>query len=292
MNSKDKIIDSIPCNPFIRFAMIQPAVLEGESPRAAYDHRLFLILQGTGYLFLNEKRIPLKENVLIILPPGEHYYFSGKIKAAVLNFDMTRKCEHQKHPLTPSAVEHYDIQKQFDNTKLLGFTAPIVMPSNEKLNADVLEIVDTLVKDDAFSDALCSTLLKKVLITVLSMQNNVYTPAQQLCNSVLCYVKTHASELENNTDVARVFGYHPFYLANLFKNETNKTLHAVILEEKLRLACRWLTTTTRSIEEIATHTGFSSRNYFCTVFKRLYGISPLQYRKQTLYERYNPESID
>jgi AraC-like DNA-binding protein len=271
--------------------MIQPAVLEGESPRAAYDHRLFLILQGAGYLFLNGNRIPLKENMLIIMKPGEEYYFSGKIKAAVLNFDMTRQCSDRKQPLTPSVTSHYDIKNQFDRTQLIGFTNPIVMLSNDTLNADILEIVETLVKGDPFSDALCSALLKKVLITLLSTQNNTYTPAQELCNNVLCYVKTNAAELKNNQDVARKFGYHPFYLANLFKSETGKTLSEAILEEKLQLACRWLLTTTRSIEEISSNTGFSSRNYFCTVFKRFYGVSPLQYRKQYLTNHNQTKSI-
>ncbi|MBE6577928.1 MAG: AraC family transcriptional regulator [Ruminococcaceae bacterium] len=35
-----------------------------------------------------------------------------------------------------------------------------------------------------------------------------------------------------------------------------------------------------TIEQIAFDSGFSSRNHFCTVFKKHFGISPMSYRSQ------------
>ena len=48
--------------------------------------------------------------------------------------------------------------------------------------------------------------------------------------------------------------------------------------EQAKLA---LERTDRSVTDIAYDLGWSSGNYFCTVFKKLTGVSPLQYRKQS-----------
>ena len=89
-----------------------------------------------------------------------------------------------------------------------------------------------------------------------------------------------AAELEDNAAVGEAFGYHPVYLAQLYREHTGTTLHRAILENKLELACRWLTHTDRSIEQIAFDTGFSSRSHFCTAFRRRMGMTPKAYRKK------------
>ena len=66
----------------------------------------------------------------------------------------------------------------------------------------------------------------------------------------------------------------PIYLCAVFKQKTGKTLHQVVLEEKLLLAEHWLCLTNRSVEEIAFEVGFSSRNHFCTAFKKRFGYPP------------------
>lgn len=35
-------------NPFLRFAQLQPTIIEGNRYKAAYDYRIFYILSGTA----------------------------------------------------------------------------------------------------------------------------------------------------------------------------------------------------------------------------------------------------
>jgi YesN/AraC family two-component response regulator len=49
---------------------------------------------------------------------------------------------------------------------------------------------------------------------------------------------------------------------------------------KVEHAKRELERTDLPITEIGCNLGWSSGNYFCTVFKKLTGMSPLQYRKE------------
>ena len=96
------------CNPFLRVASIQPAVFEGGELRAAYDHRIFYILDGTGELVLAGNVIPLQPDTLLFFAPRTPYYFCGKMRVAVFNFDLTRVEARRTEPICPPPVAALD----------------------------------------------------------------------------------------------------------------------------------------------------------------------------------------
>ena len=75
------VLEAAECNPYLRVAMIQPFVMEGDELRIAYDHRLFLILEGEGELILRNE--PL---TALALP--------GRFPSAMspMNFPMSSIC--------------------------------------------------------------------------------------------------------------------------------------------------------------------------------------------------------
>lgn len=266
------------CNPFLRAAMIQPSVLEGNEPRIAYDHRIFYLLEGSGSVILNQTAYPLREDHLLCFGMDTEYYFVGKLKVIVLNFDLTRTHAHQKEALTPVSREEYDDSLVFDRTRLEGISDLLIMKGDTHLRESLLELVDVFLSGDTYSDAQCSAMLKRILVNLLQRKENSNNERTTLTKRIHSYIRANAADISGNIDLGEHFGYHPIYLASLFKQETGKTLHSAILEEKLRLACRWLAQTDRSVEEIAFATGFSSRNHFCTAFKKHYQKTPLEYR--------------
>ncbi|MBR6387711.1 MAG: helix-turn-helix transcriptional regulator [Thermoguttaceae bacterium] len=58
-----------------------------------------------------------------------------------------------------------------------------------------------------------------------------------------------------------------------------KSVHVVIIETKLDKAKKLLCESNLSIADIAHSCGFSNENYFATVFKRQYKLSPTSFRK-------------
>ena len=119
-------------------------------------------------------------------------------------------------------------------------------------------------------------MLKMFLIDLLA--NNI-TPANKLTEKIVSYIYTNAATILDNKDVARHFGYHSVYLSQLLQRSTGKPLHTIIVEAKLNVACQWLAGTDKKIEEIIYLTGFNSRTYFSTMFKKKLGITPAEYRK-------------
>ncbi len=68
-------------------------------------------------------------------------------------------------------------------------------------------------------------------------------------------------------------------LEQRFKTEMNKTIHQVIHEVKLSRAKHMLRNTDIPLQEIADICGYPSLQYFYTVFKKTYHITPKEYRK-------------
>ena len=267
------------CNPFLRAAELQPAVLEGQGARMAYDHRLFYILEGKGLLVLEGEEHPLPPDTLLFFRPGVGYHFRGKLRVAVLNFDVSRSCTHRQKPLCPPPVAEFDPALCFDDTVLSEPQKPVILYNGMTFREDILTLVRSFQRGDAIADAVTSALLKKLLAELLSNREQT-DPTRLLIDRVRRHIRMFAAEIRDNEQLGQEFGYHPVYLASLYKEQTGETLHHAITAERIRLAGEWLTRTDHSIEQIAYDTGFSSRSYFCTVFKEFNGVTPGHYRTQ------------
>lgn len=70
------------------------------------------------------------------------------------------------------------------------------------------------------------------------------------------------------------------YLMRRFKAETGMRVGDYITKCKLEEACDLLVYGERTLAEISAYLGYSSQSYFQNVFKKQYGITPMQYRKR------------
>ena len=103
-------------NPFLRYAELQPSVLSAAPLSCSYDYRIFYILEGTAKFVLFDRVLPIRAGMLLYLRPGTPYFFDGKVKVIVLNFDMTRAGADQRTPRSPSrTLEDFDESLIFEN---------------------------------------------------------------------------------------------------------------------------------------------------------------------------------
>lgn len=72
----------------------------------------------------------------------------------------------------------------------------------------------------------------------------------------------------------------PSYVAKKFKDDLGINVGAFISRCKLEEAKSLLAYTAKPLSEISSLLCFSSQSYFQNVFKKQYGVTPLQYRKQ------------
>lgn len=96
----------------------------------------------------------------------------------------------------------------------------------------------------------------------------------------MSYIRNHTNEHINISDVASHIHRSNSYVVKQFKNELGINIGAFIMRCKLEEAKSLLTYSKRTLAEISNYLCFSSQSYFQNVFKKQYGVTPMQYRKQ------------
>ncbi|MCM1026981.1 MAG: AraC family transcriptional regulator [Roseburia sp.] len=94
------------------------------------------------------------------------------------------------------------------------------------------------------------------------------------------YVRSHTNAPISVNSVADHIHRSPSYTMKLFKEELGINLGAFITRCKLEEAKSLLAYSEKSLAEISSYLCFSSQSYFQNVFKKKYGTTPLQYRKE------------
>ena len=79
--------------------------------------------------------------------------------------------------------------------------------------------------------------------------------------------------------VAKTAAVNFSYLSTQFKKETGQSVIEYTNHKRLQNSLTLLAATKLSIEEVAEKSGFSDNNYFARIFKKTYGKSPREHRK-------------
>ena len=78
---------------------------------------------------------------------------------------------------------------------------------------------------------------------------------------------------------AQAVGLNPVYFGRIFKRETGLRPMEWLNQRRLQMGSQYLSSTRKSVAEIAELCGFADQFYFSRVFKRHFGQPPLHYRK-------------
>ncbi len=98
--------------------------------------------------------------------------------------------------------------------------------------------------------------------------------------SCMNYIRSHVNESITLRDVAESIQRSESYVMKKFASELGMRVSAYIMKCKLEEACSMLIYTEKSLAEISAYLCFSSQAYFQNVFKKSYGVTPMQYRRQ------------
>lgn len=137
-----------------------------------------------------------------------------------------------------------------------------------------------------YSEIILKGLLNKLIIFCLSKQKNQKnTPTMDKEKRVdklapaIAYIKTHLAESPSLQKTAEHIHISPSYLSKIFTNRLHVSYSVFVLNEKILYAQKLLVNSDDDMSTIAKKSGFSSNAYFSDCFKRITGMSPLQFRK-------------
>ena len=81
------------------------------------------------------------------------------------------------------------------------------------------------------------------------------------------------------TEISRQFGVTPDHLGRIFKQQVGLSFRDFAVQERLKQAASRLLSTRRSVKQVAGEAGYRHASDFSRKFKRLFGITPVQFRR-------------
>lgn len=102
----------------------------------------------------------------------------------------------------------------------------------------------------------------------------------RIVGTIRLYIDKHYSDQELSVSfLAERFFISISHLCVIFRKETGITVNKYILDRRMEKAKEYLENDHQRIKKVAQLVGFSDANYFNKVFKKYYGLTPLEYRE-------------
>lgn len=253
---------------------------------ALHDHdfiEIVYVIDGKGVHFINGESFQVKSGDLLFVNYGCTHSFH--VDERLIADNLMIKVEYfTKMLLSKDGIfsllaltSFEEIQKGLNhNTSLVSFYGPerekialIFENIKDELSNDYLGKSDCL---NSYINILLTDIFRKIFLP--ENQKNRLIPAE-----IVDHICAHCGEKLSLTDLSAQCFYAPSYFSRLFKKVYHMTLTEFIAEQRLKKCCELMRTTSLSMEEIIFECGFTDRTRFYAIFKRKYGCTPAEYRK-------------
>ena len=98
---------------------------------------------------------------------------------------------------------------------------------------------------------------------------------------VMRFIEANGDRQLSLNEIARSINVSPWHLCRLFRMATGTSVNQYLLNLRMQKAKELLETTCLRVKEIMNKVGIRDESHFARTFKKLFGVSPSQYR--TLY---------
>jgi len=110
----------------------------------------------------------------------------------------------------------------------------------------------------------------------------VSAPYSDLMQQVIQYIEEHLTENISFSDVSQRFNIPERTLARWFKDEIGMSMFQFVKIARIQKALELMENEQLNINEIVYGVGYQSLSTFSSLFKGLLGVSPTQYRRQSV----------
>lgn len=234
--------------------------------RSSYDSFLILlVVRGKGYCYLENQRVELHAGALVILDCylPHRYGTDSDWEIYWIHFDGRL------------ARDYFE--------SIVQGKRQVILAKNTYHAAHGLEYIYNMFHvDKRINEALISknitSILTEFLISELPKEGVSEHSAR--IEEVLSYINENIGQPLTLEALAQRVSLSPFYFSRVFRKETGYTLREYLINTRINAARFYLRTTQLPLKEITYRCGYGSDSTFCTTFKRITGMTPLEYRNQ------------
>lgn len=250
-------------------------------------------INSCGHIFARSGRIidrPTGRNdwlLFYIAKGSEKFTLNGEIIANEGSFIIYKPNERQKHVCISKATSefyyiHFSADDGLDDFLFKSSTIYHVEPSAEITNMFEKIIKETQLKKFNFEKICVFQFLE--LLSVLERKIKHVSETETRYDDKMAYViqlmnleYQNPRSLDEYAELCNMSKYH---FLRIFQEITGSTPIEYRNSIRINRAKALLEDTSLPIQEIYTMVGYSSSSYFCDAFKKVFGMSPKQYREQ------------
>ncbi|MWV43963.1 helix-turn-helix domain-containing protein [Paenibacillus sp. HJL G12] len=151
----------------------------------------------------------------------------------------------------------------------------------EKMKTDISRLITSAGSSDSFTGAECSKWLYSFLLDLpRHIYPNQHTQHFERLQPVVRYIRQHCHLPLTIQLLAEQAHVTPQYLCMLFQKAFHMRPMEYVNRERIYISKELIALEPHlQIQEIARRSGFEHTSYFCTVFKRLEGLTPQQFKQ-------------
>lgn len=223
------------------------------------------IISGSGHVTVGDVEFSPKAGDTYCLPMGaDHHYWSD------------RKDPWEKIWINLSGNYVHELYKQF------GIADTYYFPNLD--TSDLLQKFQYYAERPATAATAekCAALVTQLFFRMALAGTRTEKTQRPPVQAMLDYIEQHETDAIRLEQLAAVSGKSPSQAERLFRATIGIPPYRFVLNRKIEIACQLLTETGMSIRDIASYLSFEDEFYFSGLFRKKVGVSPAQYRKQTL----------
>jgi AraC-like DNA-binding protein len=243
-------------------------------PHSHDFYELYFLIEGTRQFFTQDKMFVLPRGSFCVIPPFCLHKTEGGAYARI-NINISENLLKKEERKFLSACAEAGALRL--NDKYL----PLLLSLLEE-GLSVRATTSGLRREYEFSivQTVLYLLQKQELtpITLASAVGEMQT-ADPVVLKLLFYLNENYRKEITLEDLSSAFFLSKVSLCARFKRFMNCSIMQYLFQIRLSKAKELLSSTSKSVEEIAFECGFSSANYFSLAFKKEIGLSPLNYRQ-------------
>ncbi|MGL5259652.1 MAG: AraC family transcriptional regulator [Lachnospiraceae bacterium] len=253
------------------------------------------VYSGTCLQFFEDEKTPFTEGSLIIIAPNSPHSIYTDDGSIVLCFNIRQSTFNT---VFWQILQSNDVLSTFFKHSLFGSNSNNYLTFTVKNSVDYQQIVqqifDETSYDDDFSNRMSINLMNIFFINLLrDLGNTIHLYDKHTQDSfsadfpaIIQYVRHNYSTV-NLTILSSVFHYSEFYISKMFKKNLGQNFSSLLQKIKLQHAKNYLDYSNHTISEITELVGYESSDHLSRTFKKMYHLTPSQYRKTN--EKENPQ---
>ena len=236
---------------------------------------IYFMFDGESKFTVNGRHFTLKSGDIILIPPNVMH--KADYTSAITCSYFVVFCD--------TKYFHEEIFSQIDSLDYYVGNIPKSLGNAE-------EIFRKLLWEHKSPDEHSSVMIKSLIVTlsVLLMRskksNNTLEVKSTFVKSTISYIKENYSNPITLESAAKNATVSTTYLSRTFKKETGyRFKESLVLYRLAQSEAMLIEYPDRTILEVAYECGFNDSNYFTLSFKKLYGITPSDFRNGKIATR-------